>query len=336
MIHHHRHSGRALPSAFIKCVLKHTSSVRYVLKRSATSVLWLGLLLSPMSQAIAQAFSIPASGNDIIGEIQQAFVEPGDTLDKIAIRYSVGSYQLIEANPTLNPKKLPLWAPVIIPAAYILPKAPRDGIVINLAELRLYYFPPNSGQIITFPIGIGRFGWSTPLGRTKIIEKKENPTWRVPASIRKYVQETKGVTLPTVVPPGPDNPLGKYKMRLALGGAYLIHGTNDPTSIGYRSSSGCIRMLPQDIETLFQMVPIGTAVTVVNQPFKLGWHNEILYMESHQPLQEQEAELQKRNLVADLVQSLSKKQKLDVDWPRADRIAKKQHGYPERIGTKVG
>ncbi len=151
----------------------------------------------------------------------------------------------------------------MIPTAFILPSAPRKGLVINLAELRMYYYPPDGKTVVTYPLGIGKEGWGTPLGVTRITEKTKNPTWVPPKSILEH-RKKEGVYLPAKVPPGVDNPLGGYRMRLAIPtGAYLIHGTNNPAGVGRRSSSGCINMLPEDIETLYEKVPSGTPVHII-------------------------------------------------------------------------
>jgi L,D-transpeptidase ErfK/SrfK len=192
------------------------------------------------------------------------------------------------ANPNVD-----RWLPgegtqVVVPSHYILPRAPRQGLVLNLPEMRMYYFPPKKpgqpAQVQTYPIGIGRMDWATPLGVAKITGKVKDPTWTPPESIRRE-HAAKGDPLPAVVPAGPDNPLGRYAMRLSIPG-YLIHSTNKPLGVGMRVSHGCIRMLPDDIERLFPQLPVGTPVNIVNQPVKAGWHGGKLYIEVHPPLEE--------------------------------------------------
>jgi L,D-transpeptidase ErfK/SrfK len=161
--------------------------------------------------------------------------------------------------------------------------------VINLAELRLYYYPSDKNQVVTHPLGIGREGWSTPVGETQIIGKKKDPTWTVPESIRKEHEEA-GDPLPPVVPPGPNNPLGGYALYLGIQG-YLLHGTNKPFGVGMRVSHGCIRLYPEDIEEFYLQVPIGTKVRIINQPYKVGWLDGQLYIEAHRPLNEQIKEI---------------------------------------------
>jgi L,D-transpeptidase ErfK/SrfK len=206
-----------------------------------------------------------------------------DTLLDIGRRFNVGYEELKLANPGVDP-----WIPgdgtlVVIPSRYVLPDTPRTGIVLNLAEMRLYYFPDPVDaprrRVITHPISIGRVGWSTPLGTTRIISKVENPAWYPPASIRAEA-EADGEPLPLVVPPGPDNPLGTHALAFAKKG-YLIHGTNKPYGLGMRVSHGCVRMYPEDIVSLYQAVSVNTPVHVVNQPVKTGWRDGVLYVEAH-------------------------------------------------------
>ena len=197
-----------------------------------------------------------------------------DTLLDVARAYDVGYIEIRAANPDVDP-----WLPgagrrIAVPTQHLLPDAPHRGIVINLAELRLYYFPPK-GEPRTFPIGIGGEGKETPVGHTEIVRKRTHPTWFPTASERAADPE-----LPTVVPPGPENPMGDYALYLGWSG-YAIHGSNKPYSIGRRDSSGCIRMYPEDIATLFGLVGPGTLVTVVDEPVKLGWAAGELYLEIH-------------------------------------------------------
>lgn len=217
----------------------------------------------------------------VVGRVQAARVYEGDTLVDIARRYDVGYWDIVLANPGVD-----VWIPepgsfVRIPRRFILPNAPYQGIVINLAELRLYYFPEAVGDgprhVITHPVGIGRLDWSTPLGVAAVVEKIPRPTWYPPASIRAE-RRASGEPLPAIVPPGPDNPLGAYALILDIPG-YLIHGTNRPAGVGMRVSHGCIRLYPEDIAALFQSVPRKTPVRIVNQPFKLAWHEGALFAE---------------------------------------------------------
>jgi L,D-transpeptidase ErfK/SrfK len=222
---------------------------------------------------------------------------------------------------------------VILPSRFVLPEAPRKGIVLNVAAKRLFYYPksvPGEPPVVhTFPISIGREGWATPLGSTRIVSKVKDPPWRVPASIRKEHAEN-GDPLPAVVPPGPDNPLGKFAMRLAVRGDYLIHGTNKPAGVGMRISHGCIRMNPEDIEWLFPQVPIGTPVHIVNQPLLLGVAEGALYLEAHPALEEDKAR-RIAWLLKEIESRVSKNPATQVDYERVADIAREQRGFPVSI-----
>jgi L,D-transpeptidase ErfK/SrfK len=206
-----------------------------------------------------------------------------DTLVDIARRHGLGYEDIVRANPDVN-----VWVPgegteVILPTRYVLPSGPRKGVILNLAEYRLYYFPETkegeTAYVMTYPISIGRMDWETPLGRTQVISKVRNPSWYVPQSVLDE-HAADGRPLPRIVPPGPDNPLGKFAMRLGLPG-YLIHGTNRPAGVGMRVTHGCVRMFPEDIEYLFTKVDVKTAVRIVNEPIKMGWNGDELVIEAH-------------------------------------------------------
>ncbi len=234
-------------------------------------------------QQSSHVYAMPNQGDDIIGQSLTVKVGPQDTMPKIAERYDVGRQELKDANPHVNYKQLVVGEKIRVPRQYILPpKKYRNGIVINVAELRLYYFSPNGDYVATYPVALGREKWRTPVGNTSIVRKKKDPSWRVPASIRKHLL-AKGERLPAVVPPGEDNPLGKYALYLGKSG-YLIHGTNAPDSIGRLVSSGCIRMYNQDVEKLFYTVKVGTPVHIIHYPNKAGWRGGKLYLESHKAL----------------------------------------------------
>ncbi len=246
------------------------------------------LLLS--GAAAAATFDMPLEEFDLIGAIHVVEARQEDTLLDIARRYDIGQEQITRANPDVDRWLPGGGTPVIIPTHYILPAGPRDGLVLNIPEMRIYYYPeakPGETPVVqTYPVGIGRQDWGTPLGLTKVVGKKKNPTWTPPASIRKEHEEA-GDPLPAVVPAGPDNPLGQYAMRLGIGGgSYLIHGTNKAFGVGMRASHGCIRMMPEDIEYLFPQIEVGAPVRIVSQPVKVGWFGGKLYLEVHEPLEE--------------------------------------------------
>ncbi len=228
----------------------------------------------------------------VLGEVQVTQSRHEDTLADIARRFDVGYDELIRANPGVDP-----WLPgegtrIILPTQWVLPDAPADGIVINVAAMRLFYFPkPKKGEqrvVITYPIGVGKVGWATPIGSTTVVSKRKDPMWTPPDSVRKE-HAKKGDPLPARVPAGPDNPLGAYAMNLGWP-SYLIHGTNKPPGVGMRASHGCIRLYPEDIAALFPMIAVGTKVTVVNQPLLYRWQGNNLYVQSYPPVVEGEDE----------------------------------------------
>lgn len=240
--------------------------------------------------ALATEYPLPADNSRLIGENTLTIV-PDDKrpLESIAAHYKIGMLGMLEANPGVDPWLPKAGTQLTVPLQMLLPDAPREGIVINLAELRLYYYPKGENRVVVYPIGIGQLGAATPSMVTSISQKIPNPTWTPTVNIRKrYAKE--GITLPGVVPAGPDNPMGLFAMRLARGtGQYLIHGTNADFGIGMRVSSGCIRLRPDDIEALFNSVPKGTRVQVINEPIKYAVEPDgKRYVEVHQPLSRNE------------------------------------------------
>jgi L,D-transpeptidase ErfK/SrfK len=241
--------------------------------------------------AAAETMTLPPPDVDLIGAVRIVEAHGDDTLLDIARRYDIGQDEILHANPDVD-----RWLPgagtkVVIPSRYVLPQAPRRGLVLNVPEMRLYYFPPvrrNEPAVVqTYPVSIGRMDWATPLGETHLVAKVKDPAWRPPDSIRKEA-EARGEPLPEFIPPGPDNPLGRFALRLGLPG-YLIHSTNKPYGVGMRVSHGCIRMYPEDMEILFPEVSTKTPVRLVNQPAKAGWLADTLYLEIHPPLEEDQA-----------------------------------------------
>ncbi|HEY3698826.1 MAG TPA: L,D-transpeptidase family protein [Spongiibacteraceae bacterium] len=228
-------------------------------------------------------FTLRAEHDDVVGHLQVTRAHAEDTLSDIARRFNIGYEEIARANPGVDPWLPREGTPVILPTQFVLPDAPHSGVVINLAALRLYYYPPTKkGEpqtVITHPIGIGQIGWSTPVGTTKITRKKADPTWYPPSSVRREHAED-GETLPAQVGPGPDNPLGRYAFTLDWP-SYLIHGTNQPYGVGLRASHGCIRLYPEDIAQLFDQLPVGTKVTVVNQSQVYGLRGDTLYLQSY-------------------------------------------------------
>jgi L,D-transpeptidase ErfK/SrfK len=277
-----------------------------------------------------------APGQDIVGRLQIVKVRKDETLSDIGRRFNVGFAEMTRANPKVDP-----WLPkagtlVVVPTQYILPGAPHKGIVVNLAQMRFFYYPPHKrGKpqiVITHPVGIGRQGWKTPQGVTRVVWHEKNPVWHVPPSIiAEHRQE--GDILPKVMGPGPDNPLGDYALHLGWPG-YLIHGTNKPVSVGLRVSHGCVHLFPEDIAQIFKMVPNGTEVRVVNQPYVFGWKDGRLYMQSAGPLEDDKRPWKKqarRLLASTLTREQRKELKRDhekIDWGRVAQLVGDPAGVP--------
>ncbi len=263
-----------------------------------------------------------APGNSVVGHIFRLKPQEGDTLADIARHFTIGLQAIQDANPGID-----LWLPptdreIILPLAFILPDAPREGIVINLPAMRLFHFQ-GKGYVATYPVGIGRTGWRTPLGQTRIVQKKSNPSWVVPVSIRREHAD-KGDPLPKVVPPGPDNPLGKHALRLGFP-SYLIHGTNKPYGVGLRISHGCIRLYPENIAKLFPEVEVGTPVTIVDQPYLLGWWGKQLYLEAHPPLQRGKGKLVELN--KRLIR-IERAHHVRISWEKVSETITESRGIP--------
>ena len=242
----------------------------------------------PVGILSAETLVLPPADVDVVGQVQVMEAHQDDTLLDIARRHDLGQNEILLANPGVD-----RWLPeagsiVVLPNRYIIPTAKRSGLVLNLPEMRLYFFPKTKpGKfpvMVTHPVSVGRMDWVTPLGKTKVAAKQKDPSWRPPKSIKEEAA-LDGNILPDVIPAGPDNPLGRYAIRLGIPG-YLIHSTNKPYGVGMRVTHGCVRMYPEDIEVLFDDVPVGTPVQIVNQPIKLGWLADTLFIELHPPLDE--------------------------------------------------
>jgi L,D-transpeptidase ErfK/SrfK len=291
--------------------------------------LLLTLLLSVCALGTARAvtFDLPPEGDDVVGQIFMLTTRYEETFSDIARIYDIGYRQMVAANPEVDP-----WLPgegseVVIPQQYVLPPGPREGVVINLAELRLYYFPEDRPVVITYPIGIGREGWSTPTGKTSVIGKKKDPNWTVPESILLEHEEG-GDPLPPVVPPGPDNPLGNRAIYLGMNG-YLLHGTNKPYGVGMRVSHGCIRLYPENVESFFEEVEVGVPVRIIDKPYKAGWSRGELYVQVHPPLSEYVEE--RGNNYTELVNAVIGKlgeDKRRPDWDQLQSFIEQKTGIP--------
>ena len=280
-------------------------------------------------------FDIDAS-TEIVGYVQKTVVGKDDTLPDIARRFDVGYEELLLANPGVDPWLPGVGREVVVPTQFILPSAPREGVVVNVAAMRIFYYPPHKkGEqqvVYTHPIGIGRVGWKTPEGTTKIVSRTKDPVWVVPKSVRDEHAED-GEKLPAVVPAGPDNPLGQYMFRLSWP-SYLIHGTNKPYGVGMRSSHGCMRLYPEDIAVFYDLVPIGTKVTVVNQPYLFGSRDGTLYLQAYAVMEDDSRDWNKdrKRLLSRLLSPKLRKQISEddngIDWQRVGDLAHSPRALP--------
>ncbi len=288
----------------------------------------------PLEEPIAaNHFVLSLPEQSVIGVPQIVFTERDDTLSDLARAYGLGYDELVAANPDVDPWLPGENTPVLLPTQFVLPDAPREGIVLNIAAKRLFYFPAvpeDEAQIVkTYPIGIGRVGWETPVGVTKVLAKAKDPHWYVPWSVQQEHREM-GNPLPAVVPPGPDNPLGHRVLQLEMPG-YLIHGTNQPYGVGMRISHGCVRLYPENIEFLYELVEVGEQVTIVNEPYLLGRLDDDWYFQGHTPLEDDAISPELR-----LEQLLEKHRgesginRFEADQAR--EIAAVASGVPSRLG----
>ena len=309
----------------------------------------------------ADVFELPPEGYDVIGSVSTVTARYEDTLVDVARRHGLGYYDVVRANPDVD-----IWVPgegteIVLPNRFVLPPGPRKGLVLNLAEYRMYYYPePKEGQpayVYTYPMSIGRMDWETPLGRTSIVAMAKNPSWYVPQSVLDE-HAADGDPLPRIVPPGPANPLGTRALRLGLPG-YLIHGTNRPAGVGMRVSHGCVRMFPEDIEFLFEHIRVKTPVRIINEPVKIGWDGEVLVAEVH-PLLESaqppvgESPEQIEELDADVELPAPDPESKDplthvteqfiaataeragqLDWDLVEELVERSDGIPEVVGRRI-
>ena len=268
---------------------------------------------------------------DVIGQLAVIRLKWGDTLPDIARHYSLGINTVSAANPGVD-----VWVPrsgefIVLPVSFILPEAPRNGIVINLAAMRLFYFKKDGDMLAvsTFPVGVGTAERPTPMGRMYISRKKLRPTWYVPASIAADHRK-KGDPLPAAVPPGPLNPLGAHALYLSKAG-YLAHGTNKPASIGLRATNGCIRLYPEDVKRLFNTTPVKTPVKIVNQPYLIGRRNGIVYLQAHAPFEE--SGTAKLKIAYAKLKHMEKETGLALDWQKIKTVVTEVRGIPVAVSA---
>lgn len=301
----------------------------------------LALCLAGVSTcAWATVYELPADGSPVLGIDTRITVAYEDTLLDIARRYGLGYPEIVRANPGVD-----IWLPgegreILLPGRRILPPTPHEGIVVNLPEHRLYYYPkPKRGEkpvVVTYPVSIGRMDWRSPLGLTRIVAKERHPNWYPPESIRKE-HAARGDPLPRAVPPGPDNPLGDYKMRLAVGdGTYEIHGTNNPVAVGLAITHGCIRMYPEDVAALFASVAVGTKVWLINEPVKVAYVDGRLLMEVHPPVDD-EGQAVKPNLevMSEKLRRALGHDTAAIHWDFAREALEAATGVPAVVGLQA-
>ncbi|MFI8374218.1 L,D-transpeptidase family protein [Pseudomonas helleri] len=301
----------------------------------------------------ALEFLLPPPGEDVVGQVQVIKAQYEDSFADLGEKYELGYSEMIAANPGVD-----AWLPVkrkgeetdvVLPTQFVLPPGKREGIVINLAEYRLYYFPKDRDVVYTFPLGIGREGWGSPVGTTKITAKTPNPTWTPPASI-KAEHAANGDPLPNVVPAGPDNPLGPFKFTLGMPG-YLIHGSNAKFGIGTGTSHGCFRMFNQNVLQMASMVPVGTPVRIINEPYKIGVSGGKVYLELHQPLNVSDGSLvavgapsaasieelnERYNAVMNAVLKRPElKDTIQIDRDKAWEVVRAETGVPTEVGFDI-
>lgn len=276
------------------------------------------------NSSFASVYQLPKENSRLIGENVEHQVIEGDYFQALAEYYNVGMLALLAANPSVDPFLPVEGSTVTIPKRMLLPYGPREGIVINLSELRLYYFPPGENLVYVFPVGIGKQGLSTPKVSSYIGEKRKNPTWRPTQAMRERYKEEHGIELAKEIPPGPNNPFGKYAMRIGTS-EYLIHGSNQRMGIGLRASSGCIRMYDQDIKWLFDNVKQGTKIKIIDHPIKMSYEHDGKWLEAHQPLSDAAPDMSIAKALKAFLPSAKKERE------QAKQILKQREGIAQKL-----
>lgn len=288
------------------------------------------------SEVVAED-SKPTKAISYIGDMDSVTAKFEDTLLQIGRDHNLGYVEMVAANPNIDPILPGSGKKIILPKRHLIPDVKQTGIVINLAEMRMYDFVSDPENPKTYPLGIGRDGLNTPLGVTKITRKKDGPSWRPTPRMKR-----EDPTLPDVVPPGEENPLGTHALYLGWP-AYLIHGTHKPLGVGRRVSSGCIRMYPEDILKIFENIPVGTEVNVIKQPIKMAWIGDMLYIEAHAEDEladsyEDIGEIQEYRVPETLFANLSDiagEHKDRLDWKIIREAVKYRRGVPLAILKRV-
>lgn len=295
----------------------------------------LGLLVSTAYAQKYVEYTMPMEGEDVVGQLTYVMPQKHESLVDLTMRYEMGYEELRWANPGINAWLLNDTQPLVLPTEFILPEGKRSGLVSNIPEMRTYYYLKDSDKVYIYPVGVGRMDWKTPLGSWAITRKQEHPNWYPPESIRREHQEMGRGTLPSMVPAGPDNPLGTRVLRLALP-SYLLHGTNEQTGIGMRVTHGCMRFYPQHIEHLYDIVPTNTMVTFLNQPVKYGIQGNDILIEVHPPLEEDNISTAglKEKAFAQLAEYLKQFPNASINNDMVNIAVQQQTGIPIIIGQK--
>jgi L,D-transpeptidase ErfK/SrfK len=324
----------------VECIVVGKKSRRWGSHSGAAGALICVLALAGAKPALATTYTLSGPNDDVVGQDKTVVTVYEDTLYDLARKFSLGSEELIRVNPGVDP-----WLPgagktLTVPDRHILPPGPREGIVVNLPEHRLYYYPkPKRGgpiEVITYPVSIGKMDWRTPLGLTHVTQKQKNPIWYPPESVRKEHAEA-GDPLPAMVPSGPDNPLGLFAMRLAAGnGTYLIHGTNNPIAVGLAVTHGCIRMYPDDVEALFPLIAVGTPVRLINQPIKVAWVDGELLLEAHPPVDAQGQSFEPNvDQFAEMLRTAVGDTTVAIHWDYAREVLQKADGVIATVALEA-
>ncbi|MGZ8135800.1 MAG: L,D-transpeptidase family protein [Methylococcaceae bacterium] len=301
------------------------------------------LLLAVCGNAYATTYTLPPTPGDTVvaeypDEAALTRAEQDETLLDVARRFLLGQMEVVRINQDLDRWLIKKGQVVRLPNKRILPDAPHDGIVLNISEYRMFYYPANQpGKVMSFAHGVGRQDWKTPLGKTSVAKKVKDPSWHPPESIRRE-HAANGDPLPAVVPPGPHNPLGAYALHLNLPGEYRIHGTDIDKiyGIGMQITHGCVRMYPEDIEVLYHAVDVGTPVYLVKQPIKVGWLDNTLYIEAHPDLEGEEMTQDERYAKAlALIQKATQQEMPDFDQQALNKALKSLDGDPIAIYERL-
>lgn len=295
-----------------------------------------GIVLLASMNAFATQYPVPPANESLIGQIQYHTTGSSDSIVSLSQKYDIGYNSIEKANPQINMNKsLAYGAKVKLPTQHLLPNLPREGIVVNLPEMRMYYYVPGTTTVVTYPIGIGKIGKTIPIENAVVTKKTKDPSWVPPDDIREFVLSTQGIALPQVMPAGPDNPLGPYAIYMSIP-TFLIHSTIFPESIGKRASFGCIRMYEKDIKDFFPSITSGIPVVITNSPVKVAWQNNKLFMEAFAPLEEHSnaADASLPGAVS-IINDMTKNQDTLVDWQAVAFLDKERDGLPHEIGIKI-